>query len=355
VLLECCPAERARPIAEKLCQTVREFRFVWDGRTFDIGASIGLVIVNRDSESVTALMSAADVACYAAKDAGRNRVHLYARSDADIGQRHTELQWASRITRALEENWFRLVVQEGIALRDDVAYRSYAEVLLRMNDEHGKPVPIHAVIGAAERYDLMPAIDRWVLNEVCTLLARGRLKLKPGTIVAINISGMSVSDPGFLEFACRQLARCGASAHFICLEITETAAVRNFTQATEFMRTLRGYGCHFALDDFGSGLSSFGYLKNLPVQFLKIDGNFVRDMENDVVARTMVKSIAEIARVMRLPIVAEWVESPAILEMVRAYGIDYAQGYAVNKPRPIEEFLEQQNSAAAFTRAAFEG
>src|SRR5262249_27653953 len=280
--------------------------------------------------------------CYAAKDAGRNRVHLYTRGDASIGQRHTDLQWASRITRALEENWFRLVVQEGIALRPDVAHSRYAEVLLRMNDEHGKPVPIHTVIGAAERYNLMPAIDRWVLNEVCTLLAQRRLKLQPGTIVAINISGMSVSDPGFLEFACRRLESCGVAAQRICLEITETAAVRNFTQATEFMRTLRGYGCHFALDDFGAGLSSFGYLKNLPVQFLKLDGNFVRDMEKDVVDRTMVKSIADIGRVMRLPIVAEWVENATILEMVRAFGIEYAQGYAVNRPRPIEEFLERQ-------------
>ncbi len=336
VLIEHCPPESAREIAERLRQTVQDFRFVWDGRTYEIGVSVGLVMVDRHSRSVAALMSAADVACYAAKDAGRNRVHLYTQGDSEIGQRHAELEWASRIARALKEDWFELVIQDGISLRPDVAYRRYSEVLLRMNDEHGKPVPIQTVIGAAERYGLMPTIDRWVLNEVCTLLARGKLKLEEGRLIAINISGSSVGDESFLAFAAEKLRLCGANAARICFEITETAAVKNFAKANEFIGTLREFGCHFALDDFGSGLSSFGYLKNLPVNFLKVDGNFVRNIEHDAVDRNMVQAIAQIGHVMRIPIVAEWVENDAILEIVKGFGVDYAQGYGVNRPRPIE-------------------
>jgi diguanylate cyclase (GGDEF)-like protein len=336
VLIEHCPPESAREIADRLRQTVQDSRFVWDGRTYEIGASIGLVMVDRHSRSAAALMSAADVACYAAKDAGRNRVHVYTQGDSEIGQRQAELEWASRIARALKENWFQLVIQDGISLRPDVAYRRYSEVLLRMNDEHGKPVPIQTVIGAAERYGLMPTIDRWVLNEVCALLARGKLKLEEGRVIAINISGSSVSDEGFLEYAAGKMRMCGANAARICFELTETAAVRNFARAKEFIGTLREFGCHFALDDFGSGLSSFGYLRNLPVNFLKVDGNFVRNIEHDAIDRNLVQAITQIGHVMRIPIVAEWVENDAVLEIVKGFGVDYAQGYGVNRPRPIE-------------------
>jgi diguanylate cyclase (GGDEF)-like protein len=341
VLLERCSLGHARDIAEKLCRAVGDFRFVWDGRTFEIGASIGLVMINRDSESAAALMSAADVACYAAKDAGRHRVHVFTSSDAEIGQRRTEMEWASRITRALNENWFRLDVQQGIALRDDAAFQKYTEVLLRMDDDQGGSVPIYTVINAAERYDLMPAVDRWVLRNICQYLATGALRLDKRSLIAINISGMSVNDETFLDYAHSQLNACGKNASRICFEITETAAIRNFSKANEFIEALRGLGCHFALDDFGSGLSSFGYLKNLPVNFLKLDGNFVRDIESDMIDRTMVQTIAQIGRVMGIPIIAESVENDAILELVRSFGIDYAQGFGVNKPRPIEDILRQ--------------
>lgn len=344
VLLEGCTLQTAVKIAEDLCKAVRDFRFVWNHRTFEIGASIGLVMVNRDSESVAALMSAADVACYAAKDAGRNRVHVFTDSDTEIDKRRTELEWASRITRALKEGWFSLAVQKGQALRPDLPYRSYSEILLRMVDENGKAVPILTVIRSAERYDLMPAVDRWVLRKVCTLLTSGHLQTEDRELIAINISGMSVNDDNFLAFARAELKACGALAKRICFELTETAAIRNFAKATEFMRALKTFGCCFALDDFGSGLSSFGYLKNLSVDFIKIDGNFISTMIDDKIGRAMVEAIAQIGRVMGIPIIAEGVENESLLNLVKEVGIEYAQGFTLHYPEPIQQAFRRRKA-----------
>jgi diguanylate cyclase (GGDEF)-like protein len=336
VLVAHCDLPKAREIAEKLRQVVAGFRFGWSNRLFETGVSIGLVPIDAQSNSVAQLMSAADVACYAAKEGGRNRIHVLKSSDGELGRRTSDLEWGTRIGDALREERMFVEVQKAVALRPDLVVTEYREALLRMHDRDSTPVPTSALIQAAERYNLMPGrIDRFVVRTVCSLIAEGALPTDARRIVAVNLSGTSLGDEDFLRFVRNEIAALRIAPQVLCFEVTETAAINNLAHAIRFMNTLRGLGCRFALDDFGTGVSSFGYLKNLPVDFLKIDGEFVRNIANDAVDRAMVNAICGVGRAMGIPTVAEWVETDAVLRVVRELGVDYAQGYRVAHPERI--------------------
>jgi diguanylate cyclase (GGDEF)-like protein/PAS domain S-box-containing protein len=353
LLLVDCPLERAVSIAEKLIGTINEFRFIWDDKTFNIGASIGLVEITPRTDSVAALFSAADSACYAAKDKGRNRVVVYSEGDQELAARHGEMTWVSRITKALEENRFELHRQDihRVAAPDDGS--TYCELLVRMLDETGEVVPPGSFIPAAERYNLMPALDRWVVREAFRMLAEhGDDKLT----ITINLSGTTLSSEHFIAFVHEQLQATGVAPASICYEITETAAIANLQRAREFIDEMHGLGCRILLDDFGSGLSSFAYLKNLPVDYLKIDGGFVKDMTRDPISRAMVKAIHDIGHVMGIETIAEWVDNEETLGLLRQMGVDYVQGYGVGKPAPLDsirpagELVTEARRAAARNR-----
>ncbi len=339
VLLENCPLDRALRIAEGLRKVIKDFRFSWQGRTFDLGASIGLVPINIDSVSPEEALSEADAACYVAKEKGRNRVQIFQPGNLELAKRHGEMQWVSRIKEALEQKRFRLYYQAIQPLNGDSA--RHGEILLRLAGENGEIVPPMTFIPAAERYNLMPAVDAWVVRTGLETIAR-YLKEQPsadGLVCNINLSGATLGEEGFENYVLEQLALHQVPPQCICFEITETAAVANLEHAAVFIKTFQAKGCRFALDDFGTGLSSFGYLKALPVDYLKIDGSFVRVMHEDPVAYAMVQAINTVGHVMGIQTIAEYVENDAILEKLRELGVDFAQGYAVGKPQPIEQSL----------------
>ncbi len=319
---------------------------MWENRSFELGVSIGLVQVNEDSKSMTELLIAADQACYLAKEQGRNRVHLYRESDVMLARRHGEMLWVTRLNEALALNRFRLFSQPIVPLHG--AGVAHEEVLIRIAPEtdDGKLILPGAFIPAAERYDLMTHIDRWVVRQVCRhiqtereamfqLEKAGRLVPMPPAMYSINLSGISLNDDGMLDHITAQFTEYAVHPATICFEITETAIIANLPKAQLFMEKLRELGCRFSLDDFGSGLSSFAYLRSLPVDFLKIDGVFIRDVATNEINRAMVRAINEVGHLMRIQTVAEFVEDAPILEAVRELGIDYAQGYAVGKLRPL--------------------
>ncbi|MGH6908249.1 MAG: EAL domain-containing protein, partial [Aestuariivirga sp.] len=296
-----------------------------------LGASIGLVAIPAGGDTLAEVMSAADRACYAAKDKGRNRVHVYAASDEELRQRQGEMQWIPRLHRALAEDRFRLYAQPIVALNDHGGEVEYSEVLLRLADEHGGLLLPGVFIPAAERYQQMRAVDRWVVRAALShLAARGDV-----AHYGINVSAQSLCDADFLDFVLGQLDAAGVPPGQICFEITETAAITDLKHALRFMSAIKERGCRFALDDFGSGLASFGYLKTLPVDYLKIDGHFVKDIPTDPFDDAVVQAIQRIAGSLGLMTIAESVESEAILERVKAIGIDFAQGYALAEPKPI--------------------
>jgi len=345
VLLHHCNLDDAATIIENLRRTVGDFRFVWEDKTFTIGVSIGITAIARNTAGIGAALSEADAACYIAKDSGRNRIHVYQADDADPAQRHGEMQWVSRIHDALNHHRFRLYFQTIVPIEKQIAAIGstadsliHVEILLRMKDDNDNILPPGAFIPAAERYNLMPAIDRWVVSATFKWLRDHKAHAQHIGFFAINLSGHSLSDEHFLEFVSAQLEEMELSGDNICFEITETAAVANLTQAMHFMNTLKARGCRFALDDFGSGMSSFAYLKNLPVDYLKIDGNFVRDIMVDRVDHAMVRAINQVGQVMGIKTVAEFVESRAVLAELRKIGVDYAQGYCIAEPKPLEQF-----------------
>ncbi len=341
VLLEHCPTEQALQIADQLLNAARDLRFTWAGRIFPIGVSIGVINIANDSDSHTEVMRSADAACYVAKDRGRNRVQLFQPDDSYLARRTGDMQWFSRIGQALQESRFVLYGQPIRALSAHRADDAYVEVLVRMNDENGSLIPPGAFIPAAERYNLMPQLDRWVVSNAVAWYAEqlhGKRNLKLPTL-GINLSGASVSDPGFLEFIRTTLKARDVPARALCFEITETAAITHLKHAVRFMNELRETGCRFALDDFGSGMSSFAYLKNLPVDFIKIDGNFVREMHEDVVDLAMTEAINRIGHVMNIPTIAESVEKQETLDMLEELGVNYAQGFFVARPMMLDQLL----------------
>jgi diguanylate cyclase (GGDEF)-like protein/PAS domain S-box-containing protein len=334
LLLESCSLDEALRTAEQLREAVRNFRFVWEERTFRLGASIGVVPITADNEDVASILSAADSACGAAKEAGRNRVHSFEENDLDLMRRRREMQWAARINNALEESRFELFRQTIQPLQRQDPGLHY-ELLLRMRDENGKIVSPDQFIAAAERYGITPNIDRWVIENAFRWLVSEADEREKLVLCSINLSGQSLGDDKFLPFVIDQFHRSGIDATRICFEITETAAVASFSQANRFIQALKELGCKFALDDFGTGLSSFGYLKHFPVDFLKIDGSFVKEILHDPIDREMVRSINEIGHLTGKQTIAEFAENAEIIQMLRSLGVDYAQGYGVSQPQRV--------------------
>lgn len=335
LLLVHCPLHRALDVAEHLRQAVNEFRFHWQGKTFQIGVSIGLVELTARTGSAAEALAAADMACYAAKEDGRNRVHVYRPDDEELLRRREEMGMVSAVQRALAEGSLELFAQIIAPVREDMPLPHY-EVLVRMRDPEGKPISPGAFIPAAERFQLMSSIDRWVVGKALQLGAE-QARLGQPIELSINLSGQSLSEDQFLDFVIREIERSGVDPAHLCFEITETAAINNLTRAVRFMTSIRRLGCHFALDDFGSGMSSFGYLKNLPVDVLKIDGGFIKRLHENPVDQAMVKAIQEVARLMNMKTVAEFVENAEILDVLREIGVDRAQGYHLGKPAPVRE------------------
>jgi diguanylate cyclase (GGDEF)-like protein len=341
ILLSRCPMPHALSRMEAVRAAIAAYRFGWEQHTFMIGASIGVAAATRLTGSVDELLKSADAACYAAKDKGRDRVHLYQPDDVDLARQQGNSHWAGRILTALEEDRLELHYQSIVPI---TAPRTgqFGELLLRLRQKDGTLAYPGAFLPAAERYALLPAIDRWVVSTAISRLAEA---YRVGRVTAadtytINLSGASLGDETFLAFVHARVGESLLPPGVVCFEITETVAISNFDVAVQFVEELRTVGCRFALDDFGSGLSSFAYLKRLPVDFLKIDGNFVRGILLDTIDRAMVESVNRIAHEMGLRTVAEFVESDAILDCLREIGVDYAQGYAIGRPGPLTDHLE---------------
>jgi diguanylate cyclase (GGDEF)-like protein/PAS domain S-box-containing protein len=337
VLLEDCPMLRARQTAEELRRTLRSFRFSVREQVFEVGASIGLVPIGPAGGDLAQLLSAADAACYVAKERGRNRVHEYEPDDTGVAQHHGHMQWIQRINNALEDRRFRLYYQTIEPLAGGAAAAepgSICEILLRMLDRSGQVIEPSAFVAAAERYHLIGSLDRWVVQTAFAAIAEAQ-RTGSKTLFAINLSSQSLSDEAFLPFVLEQLRLRSLDARRICFEITETAAMSRLGSAQRLLSTLRERGCRFALDDFGGGLSSFAYLRNLPVDFLKIDGALVQEIAKDPVKRAMVESINQIGHVMGLRTIAEWVETKRVLDVLKEISVDYAQGFWFSQTQPL--------------------
>lgn len=349
LLLENCTVSDAQAIAEGLLEMVQDFRYVYEDKIFSVGVSIGMVAITRHMESVSRIMSAADAACYAAKDNGRNRIHHYRDQDDEMAKRHGEMEWVGRLTRAMAEERFRLYYQPIIPLKNADDPRKYFEILLRKIDVHGRIYLPMAFIPAAERYLLMSSIDRWVIRNTFAEYRKlmDQLGGASDCIFTINLSGVSLSDKTLLGFIREQFSIYAVPPQSICFEITETSAIVNMSNTLDLMNALKAMGCRFMLDDFGSGMSSFAYLKNLPVDFLKIDGTFVRDIATNLVDLAMVQSIHSIANAMKIKTIAEFVETATVLPILESIGVQYAQGYYVGTEIPVEELLQREFTDAA--------
>lgn len=346
LLLHKCPLQAGKQIADKLRKLIEDFRFSWEEKTFAIGVSIGLVEIDEDTLDLNSLLSAADAACYAAKDNGRNRLHIYQADDLEVAKQREERQWISKIHLALEEDRFCLYQQKIIPVDSSKEDRTnHNELLIRMIDKEGKIVPPMAFIPAAERYDLMPILDQWVVSHFFkhySILTDSQKQ----EIYTINLSGCSLTNEQFLDFLKQQLKEYPISPETLCFEITETTAIANLRKAIAFIRELKKIGCRFALDDFGSGMSSFGYLKNLPIDYLKIDGSFIKDILKDPIDCEMVECINRVGHVMGIQTIAEFVESNEILKKLQTMDIDYAQGYGIAKPCPLFDNLLVRNQGS---------
>jgi len=338
VLLEACSLQKAEQIAHILLRAINDFRFSWRGQSFDIGVSIGVAPITALTANISELLSAADTACYLAKDKGRNRIHIYHPEDSELEQHRGEVQWVQHINEALEEDNFILYYQPIVSLNKVAPESTHYEILLRMMNDIGDLIPPMAFIPAAERYKLMPLIDQWVINEalkqINNIYETSGYVYKP-CVFTLNVSGQSLSANNFANFILKKISEYEIEPSALCFEITETAAIANMSSAIDFINTLKKAGCLFALDDFGSGLSSFSYLKTLPVDYLKIDGSFVRDICDDNTDRAFVESITQIAHVMDIKTIAEFVEGHEILDELRHIGVDYAQGYYISTPAPL--------------------
>ncbi|MDP9120891.1 MAG: EAL domain-containing protein [Acidobacteriota bacterium] len=337
VLLEDCPVVQARDIAEEMRSTLRDFRFSYRDQLFGVGVSVGLVPIEETSGDLGQILSAADAACYVAKERGRNRVHEYEPDDTAVVEHYGEMQWVQRIHSAFEERRFRLFYQLIQPLASDSGTDELlCEVLLRMLDRQGQVIEPTAFIAAAERFSIMTGVDRWVVKTALRTVAESQRQpaVRP-LVFTINLSGQSLSDAGFLPFVTAELEASGVDPRRIAFEITETAAISKLDSARRFIEAIKSHGCRFILDDFGTGLSSFAYLRDLSVDYLKIDGEFVQHMMEDRIRRAMVESINQIGHVMGIKTIAEWVDNPATLEAVRALGVDYAQGNWLCRPQPL--------------------
>ncbi len=338
ILLPYCSLDVALKIANKLRLTIRDYRFSWQDKTFTIGASMGMVPISPESESRESILSIADALCYTAKDNGRNCVEIYKGEKQGHINRQAEMHWISRINDAMDEDRMVLMCQKIAPVEKQNRYYHY-EILIRLQQADGELIAPGSFLPAAERYNLMPRIDRHVVSKTFLWLNQHKHHLQQLELCSINLSGNTLGDVDFLEFVIDEFDQYPIPPHKICFEITETMAVQAFNNTVSFMEKLKSLGCQFALDDFGSGFSSYAYLKNLPVDYLKIDGSFVRDIEHDSLDLAMVKSINEIAHVMGKKTIAEYVENAKIQTMLEQIGVDYCQGYHIGKPEPLDNLF----------------
>jgi diguanylate cyclase (GGDEF)-like protein/PAS domain S-box-containing protein len=335
LLLTGCPLQKGRQIADDLARTMAEHRFVWKDRIHAIGTSIGLVELARDSGSVEETLAAADSACYVAKKQGPGKVTVYSARDEMAARHSGDIQWLRTLQGALRDNRFRLYWQPIVSAFGENGGGPAMEVLVRLADEQGVELSAGDLVRAAERYRLMGLVDRWVVQTTLTALGRGAIALPSHRTLAINISGQTLADAQFLEFVVDSFDKSGADPAQVCFEISEAAVAANLEAARRFVGVLHGMGCQFALDDFGSDLGSFSSLKNLPMDFLKIDGSFMRNLARDSVSQAMVTATIKLARSLNFKVIAEQVEDAAGLDAARSMGVDYVQGYAVGRPKPL--------------------
>lgn len=334
VLLENCSMEKAIEVADALVGAVQGLCLEWHGRSYTVGASAGLVAIGAEAESTAQLLAQADLACYAAKDRGRNRVQVYGVEEKELARRHIAVVHAAGLRDALDYDHFRLYCQPIRPIRREADCLHY-EVLLRLVDGSGKIVLPAAFIPAAERYGLMGAVDRWVVRHALRLCGP-LIDRSTGGRICLNLSGNSLNDDSFLGFVQQEFLHSAVPPERVCFEIMETAVIHHFPEAIRFLTEMKGQGCRFALDDFGRGLSSFTYLKQLPVDFLKIDGSFVLNIATDRVDRAMVEALNQVGHIMDIEVIAEWAESHAALVELETLGVDYVQGFAVGTPLPVE-------------------
>jgi diguanylate cyclase (GGDEF)-like protein/PAS domain S-box-containing protein len=330
-----CPLDKARQISDDVVKAVRDYRFVWRDRIFNIGVSVGMVEITHESGSLEDLVSAADSACYIAKQQGRGRVHVYSARDEAVARHRGEIMWLQRLQAALRENRFDLHVQPIVSTGGRAIPGPAMEILLRMRDDAGKEILPGEFMGAAERYHLMPYVDRWVVQTALAALGRETIRLPAHRSCAINLSGQTLADDTFLEFVVESLDRSGVAPASICFEVSEGAVVANLKQAHRFIRVLHGMGCKFALDDFGSGIGSLANLKNLAIDYLKIDGSFVRSLSEDYANQALVSAMVKLGESLNFKIIAEEVEDDVSFEAVKALGVDFVQGYAIGYPRSL--------------------
>lgn len=334
MLLIGCPLEKARQIADDVCAAIRDYRFVWRDKIFNVGVSVGLVQIGPESGSIEDTLSAADSACYIAKQQGRGRIHVYSSRDEAAARQRGEIVWLQRLQAALKENRFELHTQPIVALAGRPESGPAFEVLLRLQDAEGESQPMD-FMQAAERYHLMPSVDRWVLQAAFAAIAAGTLRLPAGRSAAINISSQTLADPQFLEFVVECLDHSGVRPEQVCFELSESVVAASMNHTARFIAVLHGLGCRFTLDDFGSGLGSFANLKQLSMDYLKIDGSFIRGLGSDEISVAMVTAMIELARTLGIKVIAEHVETERALELVRALKVDFVQGYAVGRPQPL--------------------
>jgi len=334
-LLIGCPIEKARQIALDICNAVANYRFVWKDRIFNIGVSIGLVEISHASGTLQDIMSAADSACYMAKQQGRGQVHVYSARDEAIARERGDIQWLRELQTALHEDGFELAVQPIIAMSGKGDSGPSLEVLIRLTDSRGQNTGSAEFLRPAERYQMMPQIDRWVINTTLAAISSGEIKLSARRSCAINLSSQTLGDETFLGFVVDSLDRTGVAPSAICFEVTEAAILANVQHAQRFIEVLHGIGCEFSLDDFGSGLGSFSSLKHLPVDYLKIDGAYTRNLKTDLVNQEMVSAMIKLARTMQFRIVAEQVEHQEDFDWLRDIGVDFVQGYFIEAPAKL--------------------
>ncbi|MCH9694090.1 MAG: EAL domain-containing protein [Gammaproteobacteria bacterium] len=341
VLLSGCAIDRAHSIAEKIRAAINELTVISANRQLDVSASIGVAAITPETEGIVGVMAAAEIACQSAKDSGRDRVQLFENDNTTLIRRTEEIEWIGRVQEALREDLFELHCQPVTPL---VSSRNapHFEVLIRLRNKDGEILPPGDFLPAAERYQLMPQVDRWVIRNTMRHVGKSWVDIEQAEAVfCINLSGQSLTNTGFLAFVTDELQQSQIPAKNICFEITETAAISNIDEALVFMAKMRKLGCRFSLDDFGAGLSSFGYLKVLPVDYLKIDGSFVREITTDKVSLSMVEAICQIAHTMKLSTVAEFVGDEETVDLLTHIGVDYVQGYYIGKPVPVQEIIEQ--------------
>ena len=335
MLLVGCPLEKARQIADDVCRSIAAYRFGWHDRVFNIGVSIGLIEIGREAGTVEQLLAAADSACYTAKKEGAGRVSVYSARDEALARSTGEIEWLQKLQSALKEERFALYYQPIVSAYGADTVGPSMEVLLRMLDETGAEIQPLEFVAAAERYRLMASVDRWVVQTTLGALSRNAFQLAPDRSVAINISAQTLGDPLFLEFVVECLDRTGVAPEQVCFELAESAVIGNMENARRFVGVLHGMGCKFTIDDFGSGVASFSSLKNLPLDYLKLDGSFMRNLAKDTVSQTMVTAMIKLARTLNFKIIAEQVEDSAALDVARKMGVDFVQGFVIARPAKL--------------------